>query len=379
MNKKKQTVVVGLSGGIDSSVSAYLLKQQGFNVIGLFMKNWDDDEDDICPASQDYEDVLLVSKQLGIPCYTVNFEKEYWDKVFNVFLQEYKSGRTPNPDLLCNKEIKFKSFLEHSLKLGADFIATGHYVRKLSTPSGYKLLRGCDSNKDQSYFLCLLNQYQLSKVIFPLGDMPKTEVKALAKEIGLPNANKKESMGICFVGKKNLKDFLGKYLNSTPGPIKTLEGKVKAKHLGLLHYTIGQRQGLGIGGPGEPWFVIGKDLENNTLFVQQGEDALPLHSDQLHSQSFHWITPLEDNFPISCTAKFRYRQQDQQVEVTPLGRHGICVSFKEPVKAVTPGQAVVLYKEDQCLGGGTIDCVFFQGKRLLYAEGKSPQSTQIEF
>ncbi|WP_047150384.1 tRNA 2-thiouridine(34) synthase MnmA [Aneurinibacillus tyrosinisolvens] len=361
MNKSPENtrVVVGMSGGVDSSVAALLLKQQGYDVIGIFMKNWDDtDEFGHCTAEEDYEDVRRVSGQIGIPYYTVNFEKQYWDKVFTYFLDEYKKGRTPNPDVMCNKEIKFKAFLERALDLGADYLATGHYARVDYHEEQYRLLRGADPKKDQSYFLNRLNQYQLSKTMFPLGHLPKTKVREIALEAGLATAKKKDSTGVCFIGERNFKEFLQNYLPANPGEMRTLDGEVKGRHDGLMYYTLGQRQGLGIGGgsgTGEPWFVVSKDLENNILYVAQGTDHDSLYTDSLVATDLHWISEKEHPSTFTCMAKFRYRQPDQGVTVHTRG-DGTCeVVFDEPQRAITPGQAVVFYKGDECLGGATID------------------------
>ncbi|WP_077915838.1 tRNA 2-thiouridine(34) synthase MnmA, partial [Listeria monocytogenes] len=278
-NNSDIRVVVGMSGGVDSSVTAHILKEQGYDVIGIFMKNWDDtDEFGVCTATEDYDDVIRVANQIGIPYYAVNFEKEYWDKVFTYFLDEYKLGRTPNPDVMCNKEIKFKAFLEHAESLGADYVATGHYAQVKKVGDEIELLRGVDNNKDQTYFLNQLSQDQLKKVMFPLGGMEKTEVREIAKKAGLATANKKDSTGICFIGERNFKQFLSEYLPAQPGEMRTLNGEVLGKHDGLMYYTIGQRHGLGIGGDGEPWFVVGKDLKENVLFVEQG-----FHHETLYS------------------------------------------------------------------------------------------------
>lgn len=282
MNKRPEDtrVVVGMSGGVDSSVTALLLKEQGYDVIGIFMKNWDDtDENGFCTATEDYEDVIRVCNQIGIPYYAVNFEKQYWDKVFTYFLEEYKAGRTPNPDVMCNKEIKFKAFLNHAMTLGADYVATGHYARVEEKNGEFFLLRGVDDNKDQTYFLNALSQKQLSKTMFPIGHIPKKEVRELALKADLATAKKKDSTGICFIGERNFKEFLSEFLPAQPGEMQTLTGEVKGKHDGLMYYTLGQRQGLGIGGAGEPWFVIGKDLEKNVLLVGQG-----FHHEGLYSE-----------------------------------------------------------------------------------------------
>ena len=297
---KDTRVVVGMSGGVDSSVTAYLLKKQGYDVIGIFMKNWDDtDEFGVCTATQDYEDVIRVCNQIGIPYYAVNFEKEYWDKVFTYFLDEYKQGRTPNPDVVCNKEIKFNAFLDHAMKLGADYIATGHYAQVKEVDGEVKLLRGKDQNKDQTYFLNQLSQDQLKKVMFPLGGYEKKEVREIAKEAGLATANKKDSTGICFIGERNFKEFLSEYLPAQPGQMETLDGKVMGKHDGLMYYTIGQRHGLGIGGAGEPWFVCGKDLERNVLYVCQGFDNEALYSDSIIATKVNWISDLPKTEHVS--------------------------------------------------------------------------------
>ncbi|NEU31576.1 tRNA 2-thiouridine(34) synthase MnmA [bacterium LRH843] len=351
-------VVVGMSGGVDSSVTALLLKEQGYDVIGIFMKNWDDtDESGFCSATEDYEDVIRVCNQIGIPYYAVNFEKEYWDKVFTYFLEEYKAGRTPNPDVMCNKEIKFKAFLNHAMTLGADYVATGHYARVVEKDGEIQLLRGIDDNKDQTYFLNALTQKQLSKTMFPIGHLPKKEVRKIAEKAELATATKKDSTGICFIGERNFKDFLSNFLPANRGEMLTVDGKVMGHHDGLMYYTLGQRHGLGIGGAGEPWFVIGKNLEQNVLLVGQGYHNEGLYSDGLEAIGLNWISsqPVEKEF--ICTAKFRYRQSDQKVTVF-IGENGTAtVKFYERQRAITPGQAVVFYDGDVCLGGGIIDRV----------------------
>jgi tRNA-specific 2-thiouridylase len=355
-------VVVGMSGGVDSSVTALLLKQQGYDVVGIFMKNWDDtDEFGHCTAEEDAEDVRRVCEQIGIPYYTVNFERQYFDKVFTYFLDEYRRGRTPNPDVMCNREIKFGDFLQRASELGADYLATGHYARVERTEDGVtKLLRGVDANKDQTYFLSALNQRQLAKAMFPIGHLPKPEVRRIAEEAGLYTAKKKDSTGVCFIGERNFKTFLSGYLPAQAGDMIDIRtGEVKGRHDGLMYYTLGQRQGLGIGGSGsgEPWFVADKDLERNILYVVQGERHESLYSESLTATGMNWIMPQKDNSPLKCTAKFRYRQQDQGVTVTMQEDGSALVVFDKPQKAVTPGQAVVLYDGDICLGGGTIDTV----------------------
>lgn len=359
-NNKDTKVVVGMSGGVDSSVTAYLLKEQGYDVVGIFMKNWDEkDEAGLCTAEEDYEDVRRVSAQLDIPYYTVNFTKEYWDRVFSYFLDEYKKGRTPNPDVMCNKEIKFKAFLDHALKLGADYIATGHYARVDYLDGEYKLLRGLDNNKDQTYFLCTLGQYQLSKSMFPIGHLNKSEVRTIAEREGLITAGKKDSTGICFIGERDFDKFLDNYLPAQSGDIMTLDGEVLGRHTGLMHYTLGQRKGLGIGGigTGEPWFVVDKDLKKNILYVVQGEKHPMLYSNGLMASDLSWVSDRPKEMSFECTAKFRYRQPDNEVSVYLTDDNKCKVIFKKPQKAITPGQAVVFYKGEECLGGGMIDSI----------------------
>lgn len=350
-------VIVGMSGGVDSSVTAALLKDEGYEVIGIFMKNWDDtDENGVCTATEDYDDVIKVCNQLDIPYYAVNFEQKYWDHVFTYFLDEYKSGRTPNPDIVCNKEIKFKAFLHHALTLGADYLATGHYAQVRTEKDGtVSMLRGKDDNKDQTYFLNQLNQEQLQKVMFPLGGLMKQEVRDIAHEKGLSTANKKDSTGICFIGERNFKEFLQSYLPAQPGQMVTEDGMVKGQHEGLMYYTLGQRQGLGIGGSGEPWFVLDKNLNENKLIVGQGFHHQGLYSEGLYASDFNWIDDIVREEPFSCTAKFRYRQMDQGVTVHPKSNGEAYIAFDEPQRAITPGQAVVFYADDVCLGGATIE------------------------
>ena len=368
----KKRVVVGMSGGVDSSVTALLLKEQGYDVIGIFMKNWDDtDEFGVCTATEDYEDVIAVCNQIGIPYYAVNFEKEYWDKVFTYFLDEYKKGRTPNPDVMCNKEIKFKAFLEHALSLGADYVATGHYAGIRRTEDGkVEMLRGHDNNKDQTYFLNQLTNEQLQHVLFPLGEMEKSEVRDIALKNNLATAKKKDSTGICFIGERDFKTFLMDYLPAKQGKMKTPEGEIKGQHDGLMYYTIGQRQGLGIGGGGktnDPWFVIGKDLETNTLYVGQGYHHPWLYATHLEASDIHFTTNKAKPETFTCTAKFRYRQADTKVTVyMHEDNTSALVKFDEPVRAITPGQSVVFYDGEECLGGGTIDAAFNEVKELHY-------------
>lgn len=370
--KKDTTVVVGMSGGVDSSVTALLLKEQGYNVIGVFMKNWDDtDENGVCTATKDYEDVARVAEKIGIPYYSVNFEKEYWDRVFQYFLEEYKKGRTPNPDVMCNKEIKFKAFLDYALELGADYVATGHYARTVRDEDGVvHMLRGVDDNKDQTYFLSQLQQHQLEKTLFPLGELEKPKVRAIAEEYDLATAHKKDSTGICFIGERNFKQFLSQYLPAQPGKMVTKEGEVKGQHDGLMYYTIGQRKGLGIGGNGktnEPWFVIGKDLAKNELIVGQGFTHPDLYADCLTASQVSFTTPEKKPQTFECTAKFRYRQKDVPVRVElNEDQSEAVVHFLEPARAVTPGQAVVFYDGEECLGGALIDAAYRDGNLCQY-------------
>ncbi|MCO7175628.1 tRNA 2-thiouridine(34) synthase MnmA [Sporolactobacillus kofuensis] len=355
-------VVIGMSGGVDSTVAALLLKQQGYDVVGIFMKNWDDtDENGVCTATEDYEDVVRVSNQIGIPYYAVNFEKQYWERVFTYFLNEYKLGRTPNPDVMCNKEIKFKAFLDHAMALGADYVATGHYARVDERDGKVAMIRAVDENKDQTYFLNQLSQEQISKVMFPLGDLEKPEVREIAREHHLATAEKKDSTGICFIGERNFKQFLSTYLPANRGEIRTIDGELKGYHDGLMYYTNGQRQGLGIGGPGGPWFVCGKDLKQNILYVAPGADHPALYSQGLLADQVNWISGAPKDTVFHCTAKFRYRQKDRPVTVHLLDDGSLEIVFDELEWAVTPGQSVVLYDDDVCLGGGTISTILNQG------------------
>ena len=366
-------VVVGMSGGVDSSVTALLLKEQGYDVVGVFMKNWDDtDENGVCTATEDYKDVAKVANQIGVPYYSVNFEKEYWDRVFEYFLAEYRLGRTPNPDVMCHKEIKFKAFLDYAMQLGADYVATGHYAQVSTDENGVvHMLRGVDNNKDQTYFLSQLKQKKKKKTMFPLGHMEKKEVREIAERAGLATAKKKDSTGVCFIGEKNFKEFLGKYLPAQPGKMVTLDGTVKGDHAGLMYYTIGQRQGLGIGGgqgeSSEPWFVVGKELETNTLLVGQGFHHDHLYATSLEATDVHFTTNEAKETEFKCTAKFRYRQQDTGVTVIlNEDQTKAKVIFDEPVRAITPGQAVVFYQGDECLGGGWIDAAFNGEEKRQY-------------
>ena len=362
-------VVVGLSGGVDSAVSAYLLKQQGHEVIGIFMKNWEDDDDsEYCSSNVDFVDAAAVADVIGIEIEHVNFAAEYKDRVFAEFLREYQGGRTPNPDILCNAEIKFKAFLDHAFALGADKIATGHYarVREVPTTNGpeFQLLKGLDPSKDQSYFLHRLNQSQLAKTLFPVGELHKTEVRRIASEIGLPNAKKKDSTGICFIGERPFREFLNRYIANAPGPIKDARGRTLGTHVGLSFYTLGQRQGLGIGGVKEkgaqrgggehtPWFVARKDLPTNTLYVVQGHDHPWLLSAQLNANDLSWCGH-NAPAPGRYAAKTRYRQADALCVLDYNAEGELTLTFDDPQWAVTPGQSAVLYDGDVCLGGGVI-------------------------
>ena len=351
-------IAVGLSGGVDSAVSAALLVEKGFDVEGIFMKNWDE-ESELCTAEQDYKDALQVCDLLNIPLHTVNFSKEYWNFVFEHFLKEYKSGRTPNPDILCNTEIKFKEFLNYCIKVGAELIATGHYVRSNKIGETQQILKGHDKSKDQSYFLHGLRQQQISHSIFPLGKMKKSEVRAKAKALGFSNFDKKDSVGICFIGEKNIKDFLKKYIPEKPGDIINIDGEMMGQHDGIMYYTIGQRKGLGIGGrPGEieneGWYVVEKDLTNNQLIVCQGNNNPALYNKKLSASNINWISghaPKVENIH----AKIRYRSQDKPCKIIDLDDRNINVIFDQPQFAIAPGQSIVFYDGDICLGGAVID------------------------
>lgn len=354
-----ETVVVGLSGGVDSSVAAYLLKKQGYNVVGLFMLNWEEsDENGNCTAEQDFEDVKRVANKIGIPYYTVNYAKEYRERVFSYFLEEYEKGYTPNPDVMCNKEIKFGPFLKHAMELGADYIATGHYCKRVDKNGKVYLYKSFDKNKDQTYFLNQLNQSQLEKTLFPLADIDKTEVRKIAKELGLITAEKKDSTGICFIGERNFRKFLKDFIPAKKGPIKDLEGNVIGEHDGVMYYTIGQRQGLNLGGKqgyeNNRWFVVKKDVKNNTLYVNCG-DCDELYSRGCIVTDFNWITD-EMEVEFSANVKLRYRQPDQATKVTVINKNTLRLDFKETQRAVTIGQFAVLYSDDgMCYGGGRIN------------------------
>jgi tRNA-specific 2-thiouridylase len=357
---KKKRVIVGLSGGVDSAVAALLLKAQGYEVEGLFMKNWEeDDTEDYCSARVDIDDAQAVCDRLSIPFHTINFAAEYWDNVFSYFLKEYQAGRTPNPDILCNKEIKFKAFLAYALQQGADFIATGHYAGKGFQNNRYQLLKSKDTNKDQTYFLYTLGQQPLSKSLFPLAELTKPKVRSIAEQAGLPNHGKKDSTGICFIGERKFKRFLQSYLPAKPGLIETPEGKCVGHHDGLMFYTLGQRQGLGIGGLKEtaltPWYVADKALERNVLIVVQGRNHPALYASALTCSQLHWVAEEPPIFPFTCTAKIRYRQAETPCTLTLLAENTLRVDFEQAQWAITPGQSIVFYKDECCLGGGVIN------------------------
>lgn len=356
MTKPKQHIIVGMSGGVDSSVAALLLKEAGHHVEGVFMKNWEeDDTDTYCPASVEMADAQAVCDKLNIELHRVNFAAEYWERVFTHFLAEYRAGRTPNPDILCNKEIKFKAFLDYAKQRGADCIATGHYTR---TNDKFQLLKGLDNNKDQSYFLHMLTQEQLSQSLFPVGELAKEKVRAIAEKAGFINHAKKDSTGICFIGERKFKTFLNEYLPAQPGDIQTPEGNVIGQHDGLMFYTLGQRQGLKIGGlkntAESPWYVAAKNIGKNLLIVTQGHDHPLLFARSLIADELHWINAAPSEFPFKARAKTRYRQQDQECIIHHLPENKYKIDFTEPQRAITPGQSVVFYQDDVCLGGGII-------------------------
>lgn len=361
-NSKKK-VIVGMSGGVDSSVSAYLLKEQGYQVEGLFMKNWeDDDNDEYCAAAEDLADAQAVCDKLGIELHAINFSAEYWDNVFEYFLAEYKAGRTPNPDILCNKEIKFKAFLQFADEvLAADYIAMGHYVDRREKADGtFEMTRGLDNNKDQSYFLYTLSHEQVARSLFPVGQIEKPEVRRIAEEQDLITAKKKDSTGICFIGERKFTEFLSNYLPAQPGKIESVDGEEIGEHQGLMYHTLGQRKGLHIGGMKNnnsqaPWYVVDKDMKRNVLIVAQGHDHPRLFSNGLLASQVHWVSREILTEPLRCTVKTRYRQQDVPCLITPLGDDELQVTFDKPEMAVTPGQSAVFYLDDVCLGGAIID------------------------
>jgi len=356
----KGKVIVGISGGVDSSVTALLLKEQGYDVEGLFMKNWEEQlPGGECMWEADVEDAMQICDQLGIPINTVDLANDYWDRVFCNFLEEYKRGRTPNPDVLCNQEIKFSAFLTHATDLGAKNIATGHYARITKVNGHFQLRKGLDNNKDQSYFLCRLNQAQLSLSLFPIGELEKHEVRALAKKAGFQTHDKKDSTGICFVGERPFREFLSRYIPEQSGEIQTTDGEVIGQHDGVFYYTLGQRQGLGIGGVQganeAPWYIYRKDIDNNILFVVQGHDHALLYGQKLTATDINWISGHPPETPFKCVAKTRYRQTDQACTIEDIEDHNCSVIFEDAQRAVTPGQFVVFYDEDICLGSGIID------------------------
>lgn len=370
LSSKKKRVVIGMSGGVDSSVSAWLLKEQGYEVIGLFMKNWEDDDDsEYCSTRQDWIDAVSVADVVGVDIEAVNFASEYKDRVFAEFLREYQAGRTPNPDVLCNAEIKFKAFLDHAIHLGADMIATGHYARVREITSGVnagqvQLLKAVDASKDQSYFLHRLNQAQLAKTLFPLGEIHKTEVRKIAGQLKLPNAGKKDSTGICFIGERPFREFLNRYLSYQPGPMKTPDGAIVGEHVGLSFYTLGQRKGIGIGGmkshknpdgTSDAWYVARKDVATNTLYIVQGHDHPWLLSSELTAGQMSWVAGSPPEIE-QLSAKTRYRQADVScVQRTDSDGDSFSLAFDTPQWAITPGQSAVLYQGDVCLGGGIIN------------------------
>lgn len=363
----QQTVVVGMSGGVDSSVSALLLKQQGYRVIGLFMKNWEEqDEQGICLSAYEYEDVRRVCEQIDIPYYAVNFVEEYRTQVFSQFIQDFKRGLTPNPDILCNKEIKFKVFLDKAIELGADFLATGHYCQNLKNDQGHRLIKGVDSQKDQTYFLYTLNPSILQKVLFPVGGLEKSEVRRLARLHNLVTSDKKDSTGICFIGERHFRTFLSQYVAMQPGNFETLQGRIVGKHQGAAYYTLGQRKGLGIGGAGEAWFVVGKEMNRGTVFVEQGAHHPALYCDELLASELSWVGEMP-SCPFNCHAKVRYRQADQSCVIQKIESGQAWVTFPQPQRAVTPGQSIVFYEGNVCLGGGVIQ----QAGPSYYQLGKS--------
>lgn len=350
------TIIVGMSGGVDSSVSAVWLKKSGFRVIGLFMKNWEEsDENGVCQASKEFADVEKVCELNDIPYYSVDFVKEYRENVFDFFLKEYELGHTPNPDILCNREIKFKVFFKKAKELGADFLATGHYCQNVFIDGQNTLVKGADLGKDQTYFLYTIKREILRHVVFPLGHLQKSQVRQMARDFDLPTHNKKDSTGICFIGERNFRNFLSQYVKASEGEFQTLDGEVVGRHQGSVFYTVGQRKGLGLGGPGEPWFVAGKDSEKNIVFVVRGDRHPALYCDELISYEHSWVSGSPPEFPFSCRVKVRYRQQDQDCEVHLLGDDRLRVVFKSPQRAVAKRQSVVFYQGETCLGGGMIE------------------------
>ncbi len=383
INGEQKTIVVGMSGGVDSSVAAALLKEQGHNVIGLFMKNWEElDEKGECQASKEFEDVASVCEKLGIPYYSVEFIEEYRENVFKHFIEEYKAGLTPNPDILCNREIKFKVFFEKAMQLGADFLATGHYCQNLKVAGKHRLVKGCDLDKDQTYFVYTMKEDILKRVLFPLGHLKKTQVREIAAQYNLITKDKKDSTGICFIGERNFKNFLSQYIQTQPGPFKTLDGTIVGEHSGSAYYTIGQRKGLGLGGQGEAWFVIDKITSENTVIVERGEQHSALYADELWANELSWVEgsfPYE--LPLRCWAKLRYRQQDQACTIQSLEKRGeesvLHVRFDEPQRAIALRQSIVFYLEKEghglCLGGGMV----FKRGLSYYERGEVPNLSRV--
>lgn len=377
MKEKKDTkVIVGLSGGVDSAVSVIKLLEEGYNVEAIFMRNWDSAlnndllgnptvMDEVCPQEKDYQDAVKVAEKLGIKLYRIDFIQEYWDSVFEYFLKEYRNNRTPNPDVLCNKEIKFKAFLRKAVGFGADYIAMGHYARVIHDGDKHYLLRGLDANKDQSYFLCQLTSAQIANALFPVGELTKPEVREIAAKYDLDVATKKDSTGVCFIGERNFKEFLMNYIPANPGNIVDTDGNIKGRHDGVMYYTIGQRHGLGIGGPGEAWFVCGKDALKNELIVGQGEQTELLYANRVIVKDVNIINEKFESGK-ELTAKFRYRQQDVEITAYWIDDTTVEVKTKEPTKAITPGQACVFYDGEYCLGGGTIDEVYMDNVKRKY-------------
>jgi tRNA-specific 2-thiouridylase len=372
----KSTIIVGMSGGVDSSVTAAILKEQGHKVIGLFMKNWEElDENGVCQSVKDYEDVVKVCEKLDIPYYSVEFVKEYKDNVFTHFVEEYKQGFTPNPDVLCNREIKFKVFLDKALELGADYLATGHYCQNISLDGSNRLVKGLDAGKDQTYFLYTIKKEILDKVLFPIGSMQKSEVREIANKYDLATKDKKDSTGICFIGERNFKNFLGQYIHFQSGKFENLDGEVVGDHTGAAYYTLGQRKGLGLGGQGEPWFVVAKDMQRNVVIVERGECHPSLYCEELTATELSWVDgEFNSPLPLKCRAKVRYRQKDQECIITEIEGDRMKVTFPVPQRAVTPRQSVVFYttieENEVCLGGAMIETPgqsYYQMQRQLPA------------
>ena len=363
-NNDQKTVIIGMSGGVDSSVCAAVLKEQGYKVIGMFMKNWEEeDENGVCQASKEYADVIKVCESLDIPYYSVEFVKEYRDNVFQNFLDEYEAGFTPNPDILCNREIKFKVFFDKAMELGADYLATGHYCQNKLIDGHHRLVKGEDQGKDQTYFLYTMREEVLNKVLFPIGHLQKSEVRAIAEKYNLATKAKKDSTGICFIGERNFKNFLSQYLQIKKGNFENLNGEVVGSHDGCAYYTMGQRKGLGLGGPGEPWYVVGKDIERNVVIVERGEEHPALFADELWANELSWVNgQAPENFPMKCTAKIRYRQKDQECLIESIDENGLAhITFPNAQRAITLRQSIVFYSEMNgeavCLGGGMIEKV----------------------